>query len=111
MKLPFAAALGPAAVAGVFPMDTPAISHEYAEVNGVTLHDARSGKGPLIVFLHRFPEFWGEKNTARLPQNLDGLDAYVPNLTIRRIADGTHFVVRERSAEVNRLIREYLGQP
>jgi epoxide hydrolase 4 len=52
---------------------------------------------------------WGEKDTALLPQNLDGLDAYVPHLTIERIADGTHWVVRENAREVNRLIREYLG--
>jgi pimeloyl-ACP methyl ester carboxylesterase len=54
---------------------------------------------------------WGEKDTALLPQNLDGLDAYVPNLTIKRIADGTHWVVREKAGEVNALIREYLARP
>jgi len=55
----FASAIGLAAVAGVFGQpDAPAISHEYADVNGVTLHYARAGKGPLIVFLHGFPEFW-----------------------------------------------------
>lgn len=30
----------------------------YAEVNGVRLHYVEEGKGPLIVFLHGFPEFW-----------------------------------------------------
>jgi pimeloyl-ACP methyl ester carboxylesterase len=30
----------------------------YAEVNGVKLHYAASGKGNLILFLHGFPEFW-----------------------------------------------------
>jgi len=35
-----------------------AIEHGYAEVNGVRLHVARSGAGPLILFLHGFPEFW-----------------------------------------------------
>src|SRR5712692_2606407 len=34
------------------------IEHEYAEVNGVRLHYATSGKGKLILFLHGFPEFW-----------------------------------------------------
>ena len=38
----------------------PPISHEYADVNGVRLHYARAGTGPLIVFLHGFPEFWYE---------------------------------------------------
>jgi len=30
----------------------------YAEVNGVRLHYVQEGKGPLILFLHGFPEFW-----------------------------------------------------
>src|SRR5262249_44366732 len=36
------------------------ISHEYADVNGVRLHYARAGDGPLMIFLHGFPEFWYE---------------------------------------------------
>jgi epoxide hydrolase 4 len=53
---------------------------------------------------------WGEKDTALLPSNLDGLDRLVPTLTVRRIPDGTHWVVREQAAEVNRMIREFLAQ-
>jgi pimeloyl-ACP methyl ester carboxylesterase len=53
---------------------------------------------------------WGEKDTALLSGNLAGLDAYVPQLTIRRIPDATHWVVRERPAEVNRLIRAFLAE-
>src|ERR1700733_6203670 len=30
----------------------------YAEVNGVRLYYVEEGKGPLILFLHGFPEFW-----------------------------------------------------
>ena len=29
----------------------------YANVNGQRLHYAKAGSGPLIVFLHGFPEF------------------------------------------------------
>ena len=35
-----------------------AIRHDYASVNGVRLHYAHAGDGPLILFLHGFPEFW-----------------------------------------------------
>jgi pimeloyl-ACP methyl ester carboxylesterase len=38
--------------AASFPRDA------YAEVNGVRLHYVEEGKGPLILFLHGFPEFW-----------------------------------------------------
>lgn len=30
----------------------------FADVNGVRLHYVEEGKGPLILFLHGFPEFW-----------------------------------------------------
>jgi pimeloyl-ACP methyl ester carboxylesterase len=51
---------------------------------------------------------WGEKDTALLTGNLSGLDQYVPALTIARIPDGTHWVVREQPDEVNRLIGAYI---
>ena len=35
-------------------------NHSYADVNGVRLHYAAAGRGPLILFLHGFPEFWYE---------------------------------------------------
>ena len=35
-----------------------AICDDYANVNGVRLHYAHAGTGPLILFLHGFPEFW-----------------------------------------------------
>src|SRR5262249_9381883 len=33
-------------------------THHYADVNGQRLHYASEGKGPLIMFVHGFPEFW-----------------------------------------------------
>ncbi|MGH8749098.1 MAG: alpha/beta fold hydrolase [Burkholderiales bacterium] len=37
---------------------TGTIEHGFAGVNGVRLHYARLGEGPLMLFLHGFPEFW-----------------------------------------------------
>jgi pimeloyl-ACP methyl ester carboxylesterase len=54
---------------------------------------------------------WGEKDTALLPANLDGLGDVVPQLTVKRIPNGTHWIPRENAAEVNATIREYLGHP
>ena len=51
---------------------------------------------------------WGEKDTALLTQNLDGLDKFVPQLTIKRIPDGSHWVVHEKRAEVNTAIRDFI---
>jgi epoxide hydrolase 4 len=36
----------------------PRVTHHYADVNGVRLHYARAGSGPLIVLLHGFPQCW-----------------------------------------------------
>ena len=37
----------------------PAVTHDFATVNGVRLHYAESGGGPdLVILLHGFPEFW-----------------------------------------------------
>src|SRR5436853_615930 len=36
---------------------------------------------------------WGEKDTALLTGNLVGLDQYVPQLTIKRIPEGSHWVI------------------
>ena len=52
---------------------------------------------------------WGEKDTALLTGNLDGLEAVVPQLMVKRIADGTHWVIHEQPAVVNAHIREFLG--
>jgi len=51
---------------------------------------------------------WGEKDTALLTENLDGLDQFVPKLTIKRIPDGTHWVIHEKPDEVNDYIREFI---
>ena len=41
-------------------MEKPMFKDKYVHVNGVRLHVVTAGKGPLILFLHGFPEFWYE---------------------------------------------------
>jgi pimeloyl-ACP methyl ester carboxylesterase len=36
----------------------PAFQENYADVNGVRLHYASIGQGPLVLFLHGYPAFW-----------------------------------------------------
>ena len=35
-----------------------AITHRYADLGDVRLHYVEAGRGPLVVLLHGFPEFW-----------------------------------------------------
>ena len=51
---------------------------------------------------------WGEKDTALLTGNLDGLEKFVPRLTIKRIPTGSHWVIHEEPALINSLIRGFL---
>jgi pimeloyl-ACP methyl ester carboxylesterase len=53
---------------------------------------------------------WGERDTALLTGNLEGLGAYVPDLTVQRVPEGTHWVVHEKADLVNRYIREFIAR-
>lgn len=74
-------------------------------------------KSRLTAFSANFPDpiiqvptlvIWGEKDPYLLPGNLEGLSDYVPNLTIKRIEDGSHWVVHEQPKLVNQYIREFI---
>lgn len=36
----------------------PTAEHHFAELNGVRLHYVTAGRGPLMLFVHGFPQFW-----------------------------------------------------
>jgi len=52
---------------------------------------------------------WGERDVALTAKNLDGLEKYVPELRVHRVPDASHWVVHEKTEEVNRMIREFIG--
>jgi pimeloyl-ACP methyl ester carboxylesterase len=52
---------------------------------------------------------WGEKDTALLTGNLEGLDKFVPQLVIKRIPDGTHWVIHEKPELIGSYIKEFIG--
>lgn len=39
-------------------MTTDGIEHRVVEVNGINMHIAEKGEGPVVLFLHGFPELW-----------------------------------------------------
>jgi pimeloyl-ACP methyl ester carboxylesterase len=73
-------------------------------------HDAFKTKHPTASFEVKAPTLviWGQKDPYLLTDNLNGLDRYVPKLTVERIPDATHWVVHEKPARVNSLIRNFL---
>ena len=34
------------------------ITHRFIETNGIRMHVAEAGQGPLVLLLHGFPESW-----------------------------------------------------
>jgi len=60
-------------------------------------------------FMVRVPTLviWGERDTALLPGCLDGLEQVVPGVKVVRVPDATHWVARERTAQVIREIEAF----
>jgi pimeloyl-ACP methyl ester carboxylesterase len=52
---------------------------------------------------------WGEKDTALLTGNLEGLDQFVKNLKVQRVPDGSHWVIHEKPAQVIGYMRDFLS--
>jgi pimeloyl-ACP methyl ester carboxylesterase len=52
---------------------------------------------------------WAEDDTALLPGLLDGLEAFVPRLTLARIPQASHWIVHEQPARVAREIERALA--
>jgi pimeloyl-ACP methyl ester carboxylesterase len=55
-----------------------------------------------VLFIH------GERDPHLLPDGLRGLEQLAPQLTVRRIPEGTHSVVLEKPELVSQFIREHL---
>jgi pimeloyl-ACP methyl ester carboxylesterase len=71
---------------------------------------AANSMRPVRPAIIRVPTLviWGEQDKALLSGNLVGLEAFVPNLRVKRIPDGSHWVVHEHPALINALIREFI---
>ena len=52
---------------------------------------------------------WAERDIALPPHLLEGLETYVPNLRVVRVADATHWIVHERPDLIGDEIERELG--
>ena len=66
---------------------TPPFQDNYADVNGMRLHYASVGQGPLVLFLHGYPSFWYQWKDQMAEMGRDhlavGLDMRGYNLSSR----------------------------
>ncbi|MHB8571955.1 MAG: alpha/beta fold hydrolase [Candidatus Dormibacteria bacterium] len=54
---------------------------------------------------------WGEDDVALLPGCLDGLDQWVPGVTVRRVPRATHWIMHEEPGLVADLVADFVTQP
>ena len=88
------------------------IEHHYAALaNGITLHYAACGSGPLLLFVHGFPEFWYEWKDQLLELGQD-YRAVAPDLRGYNLSSKPAEVSAYRAkhlVEDLRLLLEHLG--
>lgn len=66
---------------------------------------------PLFASFHtKIPTLvlWGEKDAYIVPEVLNGLENFVPNLKVVRYPENSHWIVHENPKEISKQIREFL---
>jgi pimeloyl-ACP methyl ester carboxylesterase len=51
---------------------------------------------------------WGEKDKFLLKKTIEGIEQYVPNITVRNIPEASHWVHRDEPEKVNEFLEEFL---
>ncbi len=85
------------------PLYPPTSKNDEKNIKGILNlpHEILEVKVPTLVI-------WGELDQALLIGNIEGLGEYVRYLTVKRIPDGSHWVIHEQPELVNSLIRDFL---
>lgn len=52
---------------------------------------------------------WGERDQAFVNENLKGIDDYVPNCSVERFSSNSHWLMHERSNEINHAITRFIN--
>ena len=58
----------------------PEIEHRFIQTNGIRMHIAEQGEGPLVVLVHGFPEFWYSWRHQMLPLAAAGFRVVAPDM-------------------------------
>lgn len=89
------------------------VTHGYADNNGVKIHYVTAGKGPLVVMIHGFPDFWyswrhqmeglqDEFQVVAIDQrgyNLSGQPTGVENYAMQHLVGDVAAVIRDLGAD------------
>lgn len=88
------------------------VTHDYADSNGVKIHYASIGEGPLVIMIHGFPDFWytwRNQMVALAPH----FRVVAPDLRGYNLSDkpqgGEHYTMRVLLGDVQAIMR-HLGR-
>jgi len=103
----------PNAIPSIVPNDIDKhVTHQYSDNDGVRVHYASIGKGPLIVMIYRFPDFWytwRNKMVALAPLfKVVALDLPGYNLSDKPLG-GKHYSMDHLVGDVQGVIRHIGG--
>jgi pimeloyl-ACP methyl ester carboxylesterase len=73
------------------------IKHRTVETNGIRMHIAESGAGPLVVLCHGFPETWYSWRHQLQALAEAGFHAIAPRNGLNRQPDGERLSVEQFS--------------
>lgn len=87
------------------------VSHRYIEVNGIKLHCAEMGEGPLVILLHGFPEFWYSWRYQMPALAEAGYRVVAPDMRGYNLSDKpagvSAYAIENLTADVAELIKSY----
>ncbi len=90
-----------------------AFRNDYADVNGVRLHYASVGQGPLVLFLHGYPSFWFQWKDQMAEMGRDhlavGVDMRGYNLSSKP-ADVDQYKMKYLVEDVRQLVEKMSGK-
>lgn len=99
----------------------PGVTHRMIETNGIRLHVAEQGDGPLVILCHGFPECWyswrhqmaGDRDfvVSAFSEDIAKQSALVPRLRPPIMLPGCgHWTQQERAPEVSAAMIDFLRQ-
>ncbi len=87
----------------------PEITHRRVAANGIELHVASAGAGPLMLFLHGFPEFWRAWRAQIEHFGARGWLAAAPDLRGYNLSDKPIDIAQYRSKHIAEDVRQLAG--
>ncbi|PHT28753.1 hypothetical protein CQW23_31647 [Capsicum baccatum] len=81
------------------------IERNIMSVNGTSMHIAELGQGPVVLFLHAFPELWPDKVKALVNMSVPFVPWNLisrPTVALRTTYGDEHYIIRFQKLLTNR---------